>query len=262
MYFYPMKSIALIGYGNLGQHLHTAVKPMDAYAITQICSPTQQTGLRDGIFYATSAELLKPADLYIIAVKDDAIQDVSQQLPQDAFVIHTSGAQPLSVLSRQPKAGVLYPLQSFSKDAPINFHEVPLFIEAKNEQELVVVNDLAAHLSKRVSVLNSEGRFQLHLTGVIVNNFVNHLYCQASALLKDQQLPFDLLHPLITETARKALNMDPHEAQTGPAKRKDLKTIQAHLAVLTDENQREIYKLLSRSISAYDKKTIDFGEEL
>jgi predicted short-subunit dehydrogenase-like oxidoreductase (DUF2520 family) len=249
-----MVTIALIGYGNLGQHLHAALEVLVDYKVTQICSPSQALETRNGVIYRASTNQLTPVDIYLIAVKDDVIESVSLQLPPDAFLVHTSGAQPLSIIAKQSRRGVLYPLQSFSRDTPVAFKQIPLFIEASNQQDLDVLMNLAKKLSDRVMPLDSKGRFQLQLGGVLVNNFVNHLYCQAADLLAQHQLPFDLLHPLIMETAQKVLRIDPKQAQTGPAKRKDLNTIEAHLAVLTDENQQEIYKLLSRSIGAYDDK--------
>jgi len=61
-------------------------------------------------------------------------------------------------------------------------------------------------------------------------------------------VPFAILQPLIQETAKKILDLSPYDAQTGPAKRNDSKTIRRHFEQLPN-NYKEIYSLLTKSIS-------------
>ena len=175
---------------------------------------------------------------------------------QDKLVVHTSGSLSLSVLEPYSKnAGVLYPLQTFSKNRAIDFSEIPIFVEADSELNEKTLQTFAGAISKKVSILNSDKRKSLHIAAVFACNFVNHMYSLASGYLEEQDIPFEVLHPLIEETARKAREMSPKDAQTGPAVRFDENIINDHLERLQEFPElKALYNSISRSIFEHHQK--------
>jgi predicted short-subunit dehydrogenase-like oxidoreductase (DUF2520 family) len=157
-------------------------------------------------------------------------------------------------LDPKNRRAVFYPLQTFSKEKPIDFKSVPVCLEAENENDLQILKQLAHSISNAVYEINSEQRKALHVAAVFVNNFVNYLYQMGNEICDANAIPFEILKPLIQETANKIATLSPKNAQTGPAKRNDLKTIAAHEEFLKDENQAAIYKLLTQSLQNNGKK--------
>lgn len=246
-----MIRITLIGSGNVAQHLIKTFAKSELVEIVQVFSRKKETlaSLIEFDKIVNDFEDLKEADLYIIAVSDKAIADVSKQLPfQNRIVVHTSGAASLDVLDSKNRKGVFYPLQTFSKNATIDFSTVPLCLEAENTFDFRVLETVGKSISNAVFAINSDQRKALHVAAVFVNNFTNHLYQIGQEICEEHQVPFEVLKPLIKETAEKINSLDPIDAQTGPAKRHDSNTIEAHLDYLTNENQKNIYKILTQSI--------------
>ncbi|MDA6068901.1 F420-dependent NADP oxidoreductase [Flavobacterium sp. AC] len=246
-----MIRITLIGSGNVAQHLIKTFTKSELVEIVQVFSRKKETlaSLIEFDKIVNDFEDLKEADLYIIAVSDKAIADVSKQLPfQNRIVVHTSGAASLDVLDSKNRKGVFYPLQTFSKSKEIDFSTVPLCLEAENTFDFRVLETVAKSISNAVFAINSDQRKALHVAAVFVNNFTNHLYQIGQEICEEHQVPFEVLKPLIKETAEKINTLDPVDAQTGPAKRHDSNTIEAHLEYLTKENQKNIYKILTQSI--------------
>ncbi|TDO71271.1 coenzyme F420-dependent NADP oxidoreductase-like protein [Flavobacterium chryseum] len=253
-----MIRITLIGSGNVAQHLIKAFTNTELVEIVQVYSRKKETlaSLIEFDKITNDFEELKEADLYIIAVSDKAISDVSAQLPfQNRIVVHTSGAASLDVLDAKNRKGVFYPLQTFSKNKEIDFSTVPLCLEAENTFDFRILETVAKTISTAVFPINSDQRKALHVAAVFVNNFSNHLYQIGHEICEEHQVPFEILKPLIQETAEKINTLNPIDAQTGPAKRNDSTTIAAHLEYLTNENQKNIYKLITQSIQD-DRKTL------
>jgi predicted short-subunit dehydrogenase-like oxidoreductase (DUF2520 family) len=171
-------------------------------------------------------------------------------------VVHCSGSQPISVLNRYTKnCGVIYPLQTFSKKRDVDFSKIPVFIEANSTENLDILKNIAGIISEKVSVADSEQRQLLHISAVFACNFVNHLYSIAGELLKAENISFDVLKPLILETALKVQELQPFVAQTGPAVRFDKNIIDKHLSKLADaEEYRQLYEMISKSIFEHHKK--------
>ena len=252
-----MIRITLIGSGNVAQHLIKAFAKSELTEIVQVYSRKKETlsSLIEFDKITSDFEDLKEADLYIIAVSDKAISDVSKQLPfQNRIVVHTSGAASLDVLDSKNRKGVFYPLQTFSKNKDIDFSAVPMCLEAENTFDFRVLETAAKSISNVVYAINSDQRKALHVSAVFVNNFTNHLYQIGQEICEEHQVPFEILKPLIQETAEKINTLNPADAQTGPAKRSDSLTIEAHLDYLTTENQKNIYKILTQSIQNNGKK--------
>ncbi|OAD42557.1 Rossmann-like and DUF2520 domain-containing protein [Polaribacter atrinae] len=227
-----MISVLLVGNGNVATHLHTAFLKADTIVVTQISSRNLKN--------------IPSADLTIIAVSDDAIAEVSSKI-NNKLVVHTSGGCSISELKNENNKGVFYMLQTFSKGKEVNFCEVPFCLEATNKNDQQLLDKVAKSIGEKIYEVDSEQRKALHVAAVFVNNFTNHLYKIGNDICTEHKVPFEVLFPLIKETASKIEFLSPKKAQTGPAVRKDKKTIKNHLDLL-DENQQEIYQLLTKSI--------------
>lgn len=257
-------NIILLGSGNVATHLGQALKTA-GHNILQVWSRNNYnaTILANQLAAEplSSISSLNPtADLYIIAVKDDAIHEVAGALScRGQLVVHTSGSTDLSVLEGVSLAiGVLYPIQTFSKAKDLNFKEIPIAIEANTSSAVDLLHTIARSITSKVVRLDSEHRAVLHTGAVFACNFTNHLYAIAQHVLEQKQLDFDLLRPLIDQTAQKVKTNDPENVQTGPAVRGDSKTMNKHIELLKNNPEYlEVYRLLSQSIinSQHKKQT-------
>lgn len=260
-YFCLMVKIIIIGSGNVAQHLITAFQNSKdtggEIELVQVFSRKVNTvanGIKADLITTDLADLL-PADLYIIAVSDDAISTVAAQLPfKNRLVVHTSGSAGIDALDDNNRRGVFYPLQTFTKNKAVNFKTIPICLESENSSDFRVLEKVAKIISDKTFAINSEQRKALHVAAVFANNFTNHLYQIASEICQENQVPFDILKPLILETAQKIMSISPQDAQTGPAKRNDLKTIEAHQSFITDKNREIIYQIITNSIQENGKK--------
>ena len=188
-------------------------------------------------------------DIHIIAVKDDAISELAQKIGRrDGLWVHTSGSVSQDVLSSiSDTYGVLYPMQTFSKDVPVNMGEVPLFIEASDTETLDRIRQIASLISNNVHEADSALRSRLHIAAVFACNFTNYLWGHADDLLRRDGLSLEIMKPLIMATLDKAIDITPKKGQTGPARRNDTKIIDRHLSMLSGET-KEIYENISRLI--------------
>lgn len=252
-----MLSVVILGTGNLAMHLFRAFLKSTRAQVVQVVGRNPESLRSFSAHVATASDyaFIKDADVYLIAVKDDAINEVSHHLDgKKGVVVHTSGAIGMDALAPENR-GVFYPLQTFTKGKHIDFEKVPICIEAKEEQSLTLLTSLAHALSPNVHEVDSDQRKKLHLAAVFVNNFTNHLYGIGEEICMKEGLPFDLLKPLILETAEKIQSMSPKEAQTGPARRNDQKSMQDHLKLLDNDKHIALYNLMSEAIKqAYEKK--------
>lgn len=246
--------IVLIGAGNLSTHLAEACIAVH-HEILQVYSRTlenaESLAAIIGAVAINDLSLVDPtAQLYIFSVKDDALPAVIEQMPQTEGVwAHTAGSLPMHLFAtRHANNGVLYPLQTFSKQRKVDFRTIPLFVEGSNASTTILLEEFAGTLSGNVHLLSSEKRRFLHLAAVYACNFVNHMYTLAADITHKEGIPFDLLLPLITETASKVVTMTPCEAQTGPAARNDENVMAKHRALLNNPEMEEVYTLLSKSI--------------
>ncbi len=250
-------NIAFVGAGRLATNLALALK-RGGHNIVRVYSRTQESAselaMRVGAESVTTLDALgDDADAYVVALKDSALPvllDVLCKGREDKIFLHTSGSVPMSVFEKHlSHYGVLYPLQTFSKERIVDFDDIPMFIEGSDEHTLTVTRVLAESVSSKVAPLSSADRKHIHLAAVFVNNFVNHCYTMASDILAKYDLPFDYLLPLIDETARKVHQMKPQEAQTGPAIRYDENIIRSQSSMLADNPPvREIYDKMSLNI--------------
>ena len=248
--------IVLIGAGNLATHLGKALHAA-GHDVVQVFSRTMQSAetlasLLDAEPLTDMAQVRDDADVYIFSVKDSALEQLISQLcgGEKKVFLHTAGSMPMSVFrGKALHYGVLYPMQTFSKQREVDFSIIPCFIEANDEFALKQIEGLAGQISHRVYQLSSEDRKYLHLSAVFACNFANHCYAASQELLQQHGVPFDVMLPLIDETAAKVHGMTPKEAQTGPAVRYDENVIGKQIQLL--ENQpyfQKIYDCMSKSI--------------
>lgn len=259
MKFIPliMLTIVLLGTGNVAYHLFNAIRSSTSAQILQVYGRNADR-LKDfeGLTAVTTIpKTILEADLYLMPVKDDAIPEVSATLKaKKGLVAHTSGAVPLTRLDNQ-RRGVFYPLQTFTRQIPVDFSQVPICLEAENTKDFKLLEQLANSLSGIVCRMSSEQRLQLHLAAIFANNFTNHFYYLAEEICRNKEIDFELLFPLIQETANKIRFLPPKMAQTGPARRQDVDTIQKHLAMLSNPEQQKVYDVISHSIQKlYEKE--------
>jgi len=248
--------IAIIGSGNVATQLGKAFSKCGheiVFVYSRNIRHAEKLGmiLKSGFGNNLKDVSEYPAEVFIIAVRDDAICEVVKKMSslKDKLVLHTSGATDISILKKKFKnCGVLWQIQTIREREQSDFKKVPVVIEASNAASEKKLTQLANNLSDNVQILNSMQRRVLHLGAVWVNNFPNHLYYIAEKLLKRHRLPLTLFHPLVLSTIQSAMQ-NPKAAQTGPAKRNDKATMREHLKLLSDRNSKLIYKLLSKSIT-------------
>ncbi len=250
--------VSFIGSGNLAWHLAPALdnaglivkevysrNPKHAEALTE---RLYQAEVKATLDFSTS-----DSTVFIICVSDDAIRAVATEiiLPDEAILIHTSGSQPLDILQYAAisNIGVLYPLQTFTRNKRIDFKTVPLFVESPSEDTEKVLMLMAKAISHQVRKILSEERKALHVAAVFASNFTNHMLALSKEILENNNLNFDLLKPLISETINKSLILGPENTQTGPAMRGDMEILDRHLEFLNENPEvAEIYKIISQHI--------------
>jgi len=256
--FYVKMKIVIIGAGNLATNIGVALSRA-GHDILQVYSRTMQsaTNLAEKLKCDCTTDvdaISDEAELYVFSVKDSALAElVSKVCARHAgkCFAHTAGSIPMSVFCGHAKRfGVLYPLQTFSKNKLLDFKEIPLFVEGSDVQTKSILRQVAESLSSKVFLLDSDRRKYLHLSAVFACNFVNHCYALASDILSEQGLDYDVLLPLINETAAKVGQMKPANAQTGPAVRYDENVIGMQAELLKDNQMvHDIYLLMSKSIA-------------
>ena len=246
-----MIRIGLVGTGNVAIALAREIRRHEAFTLVQLIGRDKNKIPKDliDIPFSDQFNALPTCDMILIAVSDHAIQEVSNQLPlTDAVVAHTSGASSMDLLSNHKHRGVFYPLQTFSKQQPLTWSEIPILWEGNKKLVDEKLETLSQLLSPLAVQSDEKQRLSMHLAAVVVNNFTNHLYAEAHRFCKSKHVNFDLLVPLIEETTRKIKQLDPRESQTGPASRGDMQTVQRHKAVPMTEELSDIYSLFTSQL--------------
>ena len=250
--------ISMIGSGNVAWHLAPALDNL-GFVVKEVYSrnPRHAEALTERLYQAEVKGSLdfstSTSKLFIIATSDEAIADIAREivLPDDAVLVHTSGSQPLEVLSfaATTHLGVLYPLQTFSKSKRVDWKSIPLFLESSDSETEELLHTLAKSLSQVVRKIGSSERKALHVAAVFASNFTNHLLLHAKSIMEQNSLQYEWLQPLILETIQKSLAVGPEAAQTGPARRGDLQTLDAHIAFLQEnETASQLYRIISQQI--------------
>lgn len=255
--------IVIVGAGNLATHLSLALQH-SGHEMLQVYSRTETSAKllasRLECPYTTElASIVTNGDLYIFSVKDavlpSIVETVCPRIEGKVF-LHTAGSMPINLFAAVAQHyGVLYPMQTFSKNRTVDFSEIPCFLEASDEDTMQLMEQIAKTISRRVYKMDSDTRRYLHLSAVWACNFVNHCYDIASELLNKHDIPFDVLLPLIDETARKVHELSPRQAQTGPAVRFDENVLNAQQQLMgDDEIRQELYRKISESIHDFKQE--------
>lgn len=259
-----LRDIVIVGSGNLAEALARAVASIPELRLRQIFARNAARGTAvaalSGTHWTSDPAELAVADLYLIAVSDRAVGEVAGALPipAESFVAHTAGSVPLDEIpGKYDRRGVFYPLQTFTKGRAVDFAQIPLFIEGSDEGTTLQLEIFGRRLSSKVLRADSAQRRAIHLAGVFACNFANAMYTAAEGVLAGAGLPFDVLKPLIRETAAKAAEAGSSaDVQTGPAVRGDAPTLARHRAMLAGEPELEqIYSRISHFIWEISKKT-------
>ncbi|MFA6402197.1 MAG: DUF2520 domain-containing protein [Salinivirgaceae bacterium] len=254
-------NVSIIGSGNVAHHLANNLFN-SGHRIVQVFSRNldhahELANIVNAEATNQIASIFPDADFYLICVSDRAINEIADQWQfEPRLIAHTSGSIPMLALSKFKNHGVFYPLQTFTKERAINLSQIPICIEANHQEAKLLLMGLAKSISNNPIEMDSEQRKQCHLAAVFANNFVNHMYAVAQQILQDKNLPFELIKPLITETASKVQQLSPSESQTGPAVRNDLLVMEAHLHQLKSDKLEKLYSFVSSSIQDFlDVKT-------
>ena len=258
-----IRNIVLIGAGKLATQLGlTLVK--NGFNIRQVYSRTFENAeeLAERLnAYSTCdiSEIQTDADLYIVAVKDAVLHNVIESLPKvKGIVVHTAGAMNMDLLIRFNKYGIIYPFQTFTKEREVDFKQIPILLESNVDEVKEELEKMAGKISDTVMHCDSEQRQQIHLAAVFACNFSNHMYAIAERLLDKSNISFDVIKPLIKETAQKVGEMSPVKAQTGPAVRGDRNVMDKHLSLLNEDDELTvIYSKLSRRIEEFRRNAKD-----
>ncbi|SOE20480.1 Predicted oxidoreductase, contains short-chain dehydrogenase (SDR) and DUF2520 domains [Spirosomataceae bacterium TFI 002] len=260
--------ISIIGAGNIAWHLAKALEQADMDIIEVYSRDRRKAkSITQELYQSDATNSLNfkdsEAELFVMAVSDNAIEEVAAQieLPEESILIHTSGSVPLEVLEITKKMnpdcilGVFYPLMTFTKGKNVAFRTVPICIEGDTSETTHILSKIAKKVSNEVYEVNSQDRKVLHLAAVFACNFTNHLFALSKEILNEEGLNFEILKPLISETLNKGMAAKhPAEVQTGPAVRRDSNTIETHRQLIKDdEDLLKVYDTLTESIQDWHK---------
>ena len=247
-----MINLSIIGSGNVGKHFIALVQNSKDLNLIQWLSRSESCYQK--IKTTSDFKNIEKADVYVICVSDSSIHEVSKTLNlRNQLIVHTSGINHFNILCDNNRRGVFYPLQTFTKGNKTHEIEIPMCIESEYNEDIKLLIDLCKYLNLKYYQVDYEKRKILHLAAVFSNNFSNHLYSIAYKITKNNNIDFDILKPLIQETANKILLLEPAKAQTGPARRNDRVTINDHLKLLKNDDYKILYKTFTQLIKDENK---------
>ena len=246
--------VVVIGSGNVAESLAQAIAEAEGLELAQVFARNEERGRKVAELAHSewSNTSLAEADLYLISVSDNAVAGCAKELhiPQNAVIAHTAGCCPIEALEPHTHRAVFYPFQTFSVGRKVDFSKGYIFVEGATDHALQSVEKVAHALTPKVLPADSARRAVIHLSGVFACNFANAMYANAAEVLAKEGLPFDIVAPVIEETAKKVIEVkDPATTQTGPARRGDSQTLERHRKMLAEEPQRrDIYDKISEDI--------------
>lgn len=251
-----MIKVVLIGSGNIGHYFYNKFKNINTINLVEWYSKSsKKNNLGIEIKKLDNIKKLPEADIFIISVSDSNLKNVIYKLKvKKSIIIHTSGFIDIKVLNRFKNFGVLYPLQTITKNHKIINNSFPFLIESNNKKTKEFLEKFSSILKINYHYLNSIKRKRIHLAAVFVNNFSNHLFLIGEKICKENNIPFKTLYPLISETFEKIKLFSPKDIQTGPAVRGDIDTILEHIDLLDDPKLKNIYMSLTESIKSENEE--------
>ena len=252
-----MMKISIIGAGNVGINLFETLIKKKGLKIVSLFNRSIEKILshRKKTFITNNMDEIKKSDIYIISTNDDSIEKVSNQLKgRGGLILHTSGSTEMKILSVHKDFGVLYPLQTLTRDKLCDFKKVPFCIEGNSTFNIKKLKKLVTIIGSKCYQVDSKQRLALHVSAVFASNFTNYLFSIAHDICAENKIPFEIFFPLIRETIEKIEKNDPSKIQTGPAIRKDLNTIKKHLNFIKSKNSKKIYSILTQAIIANNER--------
>ena len=246
--------VVVVGSGNVAESLAQAIAEAEGMDLVQVFARNEERGRKVAELANTewSNTSLAEADLYLISVSDNAVEGCAKTLhiPQNAVVAHTAGCCSINSLAPHTHRAVFYPFQTFSVGRKVDLTKGYIFLEGATDHALQTVKEVAHRLTSKVEMADSTRRAIIHLSGVFACNFANAMYANAAEILASAGLPFDIVAPVIEETAEKAVGvLNPAATQTGPARRGDTQTLERHRKMLADKPlTKEIYDKISEDI--------------
>ncbi|HEY8688786.1 MAG TPA: Rossmann-like and DUF2520 domain-containing protein [Chitinophagaceae bacterium] len=253
--------VVIVGSGNvatvLGKVIHNA-----GHEIVQVLSRNENHAKELAkIFKCASSSFksteYKEADIYLLAITDTALYHLDQYLQLgEKLVVHTAGSVSKEVLKNiSSRYGIIYPLQSLTKNFGKKVAEIPLLVDGSNDETKSFIREFCKTFASNITVANDEERLKFHVAAVLVNNFTNHLFAMAEEFCKQENIEFEKLYPLIDETIHRIKSHSPHDVQTGPAIREDIYTLGKHLQILSAHSDlKYLYLKLSESILKLHQK--------
>ena len=252
-----MIKVVVLGAGNVGTHLCKTLEENPQVLLMQNYNRKGEAIPNCHVPVTNQLTAIASAEVYIVTYSDNALTEIDTSLKHlKGLIVHTSGATSMDCLSKFKNHGVFYPLQSFNKAIPVDFSNVPIAIEANTNNNEALLLRLAQSISTKVYKINSEQRNALHVAAVFANNFSNFMYTQAKSVCDNHSIDFNILKPLINETISKLAQTNPEKTQTGPAIRNDSKTIERHLQIIKDDQQKELYTVLTKAIQKHYEKEL------
>lgn len=255
-----MLKISIIGYGKLAHHLVQRCKSCKEIRIHQILVRYKPATDDTSLEFIDDITLLDDnTDLIILTVQDKNIEDVSQNIPfVHVPIVHTSGVKSSLLLERFDHYGVWYPVQTFGVGSTINWEKVPICI--LNSDEIIgdILQKFTALLGCKAYAITEDQRQYLHLAAVFSNNFTNHLLTYVEKILSSRSIDKALITPLLRQTIDNFEVISPELAQTGPAVRNDVSTMESHIELLYSlhlDDAISVYRTLSQSIALSQSKT-------
>ena len=246
--------VVVLGSGNVAESLAQAIAEADGVELVQVFARNEERGRKVAELAHTewSNTSLAEADLYLISISDNAVEGYAKtlQIPENSVIAHTAGCCPMDALSPHTHRGVFYPFQTFSASRKVDFTKGYVFVEGATNRANNVISQAAHALTTKVLPADSARRAVIHLSGVFACNFANAMYANAAEVLAEEGLPFDIVAPVIEETAKKVIeSQNPALSQTGPARRGDTQTLERHRKMLAEKPRtKEIYDKISEDI--------------
>jgi len=254
-YFYIKMNINILGNGNLASQYVKIFSKISTIKIIQWYARSFNNEiLNNGIHKINNLNELKIVDINFLMISDDAITDISKKIKNNSLTVHCAGSVSINQLKNIGRKGVFYPLQTFTKNKNLNHTDLPICIETNSKKDFILLEKIATLTKARPIKMSSIKRESLHLAATIVNNFNNHLFYQAEKICSENNVEFNLLHPLIKETFSKIKSISPKLTQTGPAIRDNTRTLNKHIKLLKNNSFKKIYLTLTESIKKnYEK---------
>lgn len=167
------------------------------------------------------------AELVLLCVPDRAIAEVAAAVEPGPWVAHVSGATPLAALDPHGRRFSVHPLQTLVlRRGPEQLDGAWAAVTAESDEARALGFDLARLLGLEPFALADAAKPLYHAAASFACAFLVPLWQAASTLFEQVGAPPDALLPLMRRTIDNGFEL------TGPIRRGDWATVDAHLAAL------------------------------